>query len=124
MTDVATLRAFSELAGEAAYAGGDKGDIHAPVMTPAMIRQLPMSCALVIRGGLSPVVARLPMVWKDSAYRTARRQGWATAALSPPAAQAIPSLSEPELAASSAPATAQAAEPEPELADAAPYPWS
>jgi len=52
-----------------------------PVMTPEMSRQLPAGHALVIRGGHSPVIARLPMAWKDPAYRTARRKG-ATAHLS------------------------------------------
>jgi hypothetical protein len=36
-----------------------------------MIRQLPAGHALVIRGGYSPVIARLPMVWKDPLYRHA-----------------------------------------------------
>ena len=42
-----------------------------------MIRQLPPKFALVIRGGLSPVIARLPMAWRDRAYRKAKRGGWA-----------------------------------------------
>jgi type IV secretion system protein VirD4 len=46
-----------------------------PVMTPEMIRQLPAGHALIIRGGHSPVIARLPMAWKDAAYRAARRNG-------------------------------------------------
>jgi hypothetical protein len=37
-----------------------------------MIRQLPSRRALVIRGGMSPVIARLPMAWNDPAYRAAR----------------------------------------------------
>ena len=60
-------------------------------MTPEMIRQLPGGCALVIRGGLSPVIARLPMAWKDPAYKRARRAGHAIAALAPvPQAAAVP----------------------------------
>jgi hypothetical protein len=46
-----------------------------------MIRQLPDGCALIVRGGLSPVIARLPMAWKDPAYKRARRAGRAIAAL-------------------------------------------
>ena len=42
-----------------------------------MIRQLPARFALVIRGGLLPVVVRLPMAWQVWAYRKARRGGWA-----------------------------------------------
>ena len=44
-------------------------------MTPEMIRQLPARYALVIRGGMSPVIARLPMAWNDPAYKRARRNG-------------------------------------------------
>src|SRR6202034_696401 len=44
-----------------------------PVMTPDMIRQLPARHALIVRGGMSPVIARLPMAWNDPAYKRARR---------------------------------------------------
>ena len=46
-----------------------------PIMTPDMIRQLPARYALIVRGGMSPVIARLPMAWTDPAYRRARRAG-------------------------------------------------
>ena len=46
-----------------------------------MIRQLPDRYALLVRGGMSPVIARLPMAWKDPAYRAARRRHQATAVL-------------------------------------------
>ena len=52
-------------------------------MTPEMIRQLPAGHALVIRGGHSPVIARLRMGWKDRRYRSARRAGYAIAKLTP-----------------------------------------
>lgn len=52
-----------------------------PVMTPEMVRQLQPDRALVIRGGNSPVVARLPMCWDDRLYRRARRAGTAVAAI-------------------------------------------
>ena len=53
-----------------------------------MVRQLPPGFALVIRGGCSPVIARLPRVWDDPAYRRARRRGRAAAAVRPePAAE-------------------------------------
>ena len=52
-----------------------------PVMTPDMIRQLPGQHALIIRGGMSPVIARLPMAWNDPAYKAARCSGRATAVL-------------------------------------------
>jgi hypothetical protein len=61
----------------------DHRDVYArhPVMTPEMIRQLPDRYALLVRGGMSPVIARLPMAWKDPTYRTARRRRQATAVL-------------------------------------------
>ena len=46
-----------------------------------MISQLPSRYALVLRGGMSPVIARLPMAWRDPTYKRARRAGHATAAL-------------------------------------------
>jgi hypothetical protein len=60
-----------------------------PVMTPDMIRQLPARYALIVRGGMSPVIARLPMAWTDPAYKRARRAGAATGArtIAEPAAQ-------------------------------------
>ena len=62
--------------------GEDRHTRH-PVMAPDMIRQLPAGYALVIRGGYAPVIAKLPMGWKDRAYRRARRAGQAIAALIP-----------------------------------------
>jgi hypothetical protein len=58
-------------------------DFHSrhPVMTPEMIRQLPPGFALVIRGGMSPVIAKLPMVWREPIYRQARRARQAIARL-------------------------------------------
>jgi type IV secretion system protein VirD4 len=44
-----------------------------PIMAPDMIRQLPARQALIVRGGMSPVIARLPMAWNDPAYKRARR---------------------------------------------------
>ena len=82
ISDPATLEAASTLCGTAAMRehGEDRHTRH-PVMTPEMIRQLPGGRALVIRGGYAPVIARLPMAWKDHAYRNARRAGQAIATL-------------------------------------------
>jgi type IV secretion system protein VirD4 len=84
VSDPATLEAASKLCGTTALKehGEDRHTRH-PVMTPEMIRQLPDGCALVVRGGLSPVIARLPMAWKDPAYKNARRRGQAIAAVAP-----------------------------------------
>jgi type IV secretory pathway TraG/TraD family ATPase VirD4 len=79
ITDPNTLKMASELCDQAAYRlkGQEHESMH-NVMTPGMVRALPARHALVIRGGLSPVIARLPMAWKDRLYKKARRRGWAT----------------------------------------------
>ena len=76
ITDTRTLDAASKLCGQAAFTehGQDHHSRH-DVATPDMIRQLPPGFALVIRGGCSPVIARLPRAWNDPAYRRARRRG-------------------------------------------------
>jgi type IV secretory pathway TraG/TraD family ATPase VirD4 len=78
VSDPDTLDAASKLCGQTAMKehGEDRHSRH-PVMTQEMIRQLPDGRALVIRGGLSPVIARLPMAWKNRAYKRARRSGHA-----------------------------------------------
>jgi hypothetical protein len=57
-----------------------------------MIRQLPAGYALVIRGGLSPVVIRIPVAWQDLRYLLARLRGGAVAEVhaAPPVDAAIP----------------------------------
>ena len=93
-----------------------------------MIRQLPARFALVLRGGLSPVVARLPMAWKDRAYKKARRGGWAVCYQAP--ARLTDPLPLPGLAPVAPPAT-PAPEPgrvpEPPVtvpaADSEQFPW-
>ena len=94
ITDTRTLDAASKLCGQAAFTerGQDHHSRH-DVATPDMIRQLPPGFALVIRGGCSPVIARLPRAWNDPAYRRARRRGRAITALTQALAPA------PELAA-------------------------
>jgi type IV secretion system protein VirD4 len=84
ISDTETLMAASTLCGTAAVRerGQDHSSRH-PVMTPEMIRQLPAGHALVVRGGHSPVIARLPMCWKDPLYRAARRHRQAIATLTP-----------------------------------------
>ena len=44
-----------------------------------MVRSLPPGRALAIRGSMAPVVATLPMAWRDRLYRKARRHGYAIA---------------------------------------------
>jgi type IV secretory pathway TraG/TraD family ATPase VirD4 len=79
IADPKTLKMASELCDQAGYRlkGQEHESMH-DVMTPGMIRELPGQHALVVRGGLSPVITRLPMAWKDRLYKRARRLGWAT----------------------------------------------
>jgi type IV secretory pathway TraG/TraD family ATPase VirD4 len=86
--DPQTLETASKLCGHASYReGGREHDSRHEVMTPDMIRQLPDWRALVIRGGLAPVIARLPMCWEDRDYKRARRTGAAQAQIAPVAAR-------------------------------------
>jgi len=82
ITDPQLLETASTLCGEAAYTepGQEHVARHA-VMTPAMIRSMPAGYGLVLRGPMAPVVARLPVAWKDRTYRRARRAGLAVAPL-------------------------------------------
>ena len=128
ITDPDTLETASALCGKTAFR--EKGQEHHSrheVMSPDMIRQLPARFALVLRGGLSPVVARLPMAWKDRAYKKARRGGWAVYRV--PARLADP-LPLPGLAPAAPPAAPEPGpEPVPEppvtvpAADSEQFPW-
>ena len=104
ITDPDTLETASKLCGKAAYnERGQEHDSRHEVQSPDMIRQLPARFALVIRGGLRPVVARLPMAWKDRGYKKARRGGWAVYQVPARLADPLP-LPEPAPAAPPAPA--------------------
>ena len=90
ITDTRTLEMASRLCGTAAFRErGEERHTRHKVMTPEMIRQLPLGFALVIRGGMAPVVARLPVAWKDRQYKRARRADWAVAAPTPKRALAL-----------------------------------
>jgi type IV secretion system protein VirD4 len=94
ITDTKTLKAASELCGQAGFTervrSRDRYGVRREqrrawhdVATPDMIRQLPAGFALVIRGGCAPVIAALPRAWRNPAYKAARRRGRATAILTP-----------------------------------------
>ena len=129
ITDPDTLETASKLCGKTAFR--EKGQGHHTrheVMTPDMIRQLPPRFALVLRGGLSPVVVRLPMAWKDRAYKKARRGGWAICYQAP--ARLTDPLPLPGLAPVAPPATPEPEPgrvPEPPVtvpaADSKQFPW-
>jgi type IV secretion system protein VirD4 len=80
ISDTTTLETASKLTGKtAAREHGQQHDMRHPVMEENMIRELPPGFALVIRGGLSPVIARLPAAWRDPAYKRAAKAGAAIA---------------------------------------------
>jgi type IV secretion system protein VirD4 len=90
ISDTDTLDAASALCGTTAMKETrtilgryhEHHDVYArhPVMTADMIRQLPARYALIVRGGMSPVIARLPMAWTDPAYKRTRRSAHAASA--------------------------------------------
>jgi type IV secretion system protein VirD4 len=89
ITDTQTLEVASKLCGDAAFK--EHGQHHTSrhsAMTVDMVRSLPPGRALVIRGSMAPVVARLQMAWNDRSYRAARRDGEHIASL--PAAAEVP----------------------------------
>jgi type IV secretion system protein VirD4 len=119
ITDTTTLKAASDLCGQAAWRirGQDHLTRH-EVATQDMIRQLPAGFALVIRGGCAPVIARLPRAWRNPAYKRARRQRQATVVLTPaPAMVATPTVPVSAAVPDFVPADLDAG-------DGASFPWS
>ena len=73
ITATSTLEAASRLVGDTAYT--ERGQEHStrhPILTDAMVRQMPARYALVLRGGLSPVICRVPVAWRNWRYLLAR----------------------------------------------------
>jgi type IV secretion system protein VirD4 len=68
--DSQTLRHASETCGEASFkARGEKHErIAAPACPPEMLRELPAKRALILRNSCAPVIARLPMAWRNWRY--------------------------------------------------------
>jgi type IV secretion system protein VirD4 len=102
-SDPETLEMASRLSGQvAARERGAEHDTRHPVMTEDMIRQLPArrdgtGYALVLRNGLSPVIGRPPVIWRDrAARRLARRARQAAPLAALP--EASPGPAQPELA--------------------------
>jgi hypothetical protein len=79
-SDPETLEMASRLSGSfAARERGAEFDTRHPVMTEDMIRQLPArrdgtGYALILRNGLSPVIGRPPVIWRDRSARHMARQ--------------------------------------------------
>ena len=84
--DPELLKLLEDLCGEVLLRDrGDDGRWHAhPLMTAAMIRELPDWHGLLIRDGERPVIVRLGMSWNAKAYRQAVNAGTDIAQLTVP----------------------------------------
>jgi hypothetical protein len=116
LRDTATLDTASKLSGDTSYdqQGRRRGEpwqqhlTQHPILTPAMVRAIPRGYALLVRGDLSPVVAHIPVVWRDWRYLCALVMRRATVAVIP-AAVRVP-----------APEPTSVPEPAPAIADRLP----
>jgi hypothetical protein len=79
-SDQETLQMASRLSGSfPARERGADFDTRHPVMTEDMIRQLPVrrdgtGYAFILRNGLSPVIGRPPVIWRDQRVRRVTRR--------------------------------------------------
>ena len=108
----------------AARERGSEFDTRHPIMTEDMIRQLPThrdgtGYAFILRNGLSPVIGRPPVIWRDRSVRRMTRQVRQLALLT--AATAQPDR--PALRAGTA-GTPEAFPPSPAAAPPGPPAWS
>ena len=128
ISDPEALDTASMLCGTAAMRErGDTWTTRQPIMTPEMIRQLPATRALIIRGGYSPVIARLRMAWNDPLYRHARQRRQTAASIGPaPEPSPEPAQVSPPPLPSADPADHEAPYPGDVLVEDYPgttYPW-
>jgi type IV secretion system protein VirD4 len=89
LRDTATLHTASKLTGDTAYT--ERGQEHSTrhsVLTDAMVRAIPRGYGLLIRSDLSPVIAHIPVIWRDPRYLWALVTGRALAAITPAAVRA------------------------------------
>jgi hypothetical protein len=90
ITDPATLDMAAKVCGQVSLKqrglNGEDYYSQFDIIDPAMARELPKGRALVIRGGLSPVIVKSPRAWRAPEYRAAKRRHQAIAALVPAAA--------------------------------------
>jgi len=124
ITDTATLDMAAKVCGQVSLKqkglNGEDYYSQFDIIDPAMARELPKWRALLIRGGLSPVIVKCPLAWRAPEYRAVRRRHQTIAALVPAAAyrsitDAIPAGAlppEPVLEPAGAPG------------DGGDYPWS
>jgi type IV secretion system protein VirD4 len=92
ITDPDTLSMAAKVCGQVSLKQkGPNGDYFSQfdVIDPAMCRELPKGRALVIRGGLSPVIVKTPRAWRAPEYRAAKRRGLTIATLIPAQARFV-----------------------------------
>ena len=88
-SDPETLEMASRLSGyRAGRERGSESDTRLPVMTEDMVRQLPVrrdgtGYAFILRNGLSPVIGRPPVIWRDRQARRMARRAPQSAAVTP-----------------------------------------
>jgi hypothetical protein len=91
LRDTSTLDTASKLSGDTSYdPQGQQGLAERyltqhPILTPALVRAIPRGYGLLIRGDLSPVIAHIPVVWRDWRYLWALTRGRSCVTLSPAA---------------------------------------
>jgi type IV secretion system protein VirD4 len=92
ISDIRTLDTAARLCGHATWRERRQPwPARHEIASPDMIRQLPAGHALILRGGLAPVIGRLPRAWRNPAYRAARRTPLAhTTSVSGPPQLAVP----------------------------------
>lgn len=131
ITDADTLSMAAKVCGQVSLkqknVKGEDYYTQVDIIDPGMVRALPKGRALVIRGGLSPVIVKTPQAWRMPEYRAARRRGQAIAALVP--AQAHRAVGDPDAMQPQPDAAVPTAADRPALEPAgskpAPgYPWS
>jgi type IV secretion system protein VirD4 len=90
ITDPATLDMAAKVCGQVSLKqkglNGEDYSSQFDIIDPAMARELPKGRALVIRGGLSPVIVKTPRAWRAPEYRAAQRRHQTIANLVPAAA--------------------------------------
>ena len=87
ITDPATLDMAAKVCGQVSLKqrglNGEDYYSQFDIIDPAMVRELPKWRALLIRGGLSPVIVKCPLAWRAPEYRAARHRHQTVAALVP-----------------------------------------
>lgn len=125
ITDPDTLSMAAKVCGQVSLKqrglGGEDYYSQFDIIDPAMARELPKGRALVIRGGLSPVIVKTPRAWRAPEYRAARRRHQAIAALVP--APAYRSLAE-AIPAGALPPDEPVLEPAGQPGGGPGFPWS